>query len=151
VQPTLRYFYRHLPNILLSLKNAGLLILFLQIPVTCYPLIHNYFPAPFPNTLNLTLLPHVTVYVISHFIIIFRLTHTLSILLSYILIIHQRFFRSLFGPYSRNPLDDDICVLWKNVVCLLVFFTKWTVLYILLLLTSVVVGGILVYKTLKHS
>ena len=64
VQTILQCLYMHPYNTRFSLNNVRLLILFLQIPVTCYPLIHNYFPTPFPNTLNPTLLPNVTFYVI---------------------------------------------------------------------------------------
>jgi len=88
VQPTLQYLYRHPNNIWFSVKNVRLLIMFLQIPVICSPLIHNSFPAHFSNTLNPTLLPRVTVYVILHLIITFKATHTPSILWGYIATIH---------------------------------------------------------------
>ena len=62
VQTTLQYLYMHLNNTRFSLNNVRFLILFIQIPVSCHPLIHNYFPAPFPNTLNPILLPCHSVY-----------------------------------------------------------------------------------------
>ena len=150
MQTILQCLYMHPNNTRFSLNNVTLLILFLQIPVTSYPLIHNYFPAPFPNTLNPTLLPCVRVYIISHFVIIFRPTHTPSILLGYIPTIHQIFFQSLFWPCSENPLENEVRVLWESVVCNF-FLTKWALLNIPLHGTSVVVDGIPIYETHNFS
>jgi len=103
VQPIPQYFYRHLPNILLNLKNAGLLILFLQIPVTCFPLIHNSFPTPFPNTLNRTLMPSVTVYIILHSITLQTNTyafHFIGLYPHYPPEIFLVNFRTIFKEYS---------------------------------------------------
>ena len=121
VQPILRRFCMHPNNMRFSAINFSLLIPFLQITVTCYSLIHNYFPAPFSKTLNPTLQPRVTVYIILHLITIFKPTHKPSILFGYIPTIHQIFFRPLFGLSSNNPLDNDVCVLWEKVVCFFFF------------------------------
>ena len=122
VQPILQCLHMHPNNMKFSVKNVRLLILFLHIPVTCSPLILSRHPFKTPLTLLCySVSQFMLLYTITFYIYIFKSTHTLSILLGYILHYPPDILSATFRTIFKEPSGW-----WRmhfmGELCLLLFF-----------------------------